>query len=555
MIIEIYPEKAQFLSKEEIKLIVECEQPTADYYEARLTITHLQNKIHNESYHLYDSRNEITMPGMDTDFGGYGVEIMVYYKSELLGRSYTAFDVVSECSRSIRYGFLSDFDSVDGTECEDVSNLRKFHINMIQYYDWSYRHDDFVGKEMIYKDMMGRQVDRNTVKIKIAACKKYGIKSLGYGAVYAASKGFYEEHKESGLYTSSGEPLVFIDTFYIMNVSNKSNWREHIIGEYAKAVSEVGFDGIHMDTYGFPKTAYSYHQQELIQLAEEYPSLIEDTKKRLDEVTPENHLIFNNVGNWPVSTVVNTPQDAVYIEVWEPYVKYSHIKQIIREAARERLGNKPIILAAYLAPFREDTPEKAVIAALLLTAAVTVNGAYNLLLGENNAVLTQGYYVDHSFLQEAASEKLRSYYDFLVQYMELFYDDKLKDVSMTHIGWDNTEYRCLTEPWSVDGEAEKIWITVREKESRKLISFINLCGNPDNNWNAGKEQPIIREDIKMEVQIDKEVKGVYFLSPDMDHGKLQEICYEKINSDRGWKIQFMVPKLEIWSNIWVDLEE
>ena len=167
-------------------------------------------------------------------------------------------------------------------------------------------------------------------------------------------------------------------------------------------------------------------------------------------------------------------------------------------------------------------------------------------------MLTQGYYVDYSIINSTTSEKMRTYYDFLVQYMELFYDKDLTDVSMTHIGWDNTEYLCQNENWTVDGEAGKVWLTVREKDNRKLISLINLCENTDNLWNLGKNRPQEKYDIKLQVQINHEVKGIYFISPDYYHGQVQELEYTTIKTDRGFVIQFSVPKLEFWSNVWID---
>ncbi len=552
MRIDIYPEKAQYLSNEPIKLIVEIDTSTTDAYRGVLRITHLQNTIQEGAYDLENGSSIIEFKGIKTDFGGYGVELEVYSGEELLCICFTAFDVVSDCSKAIRYGFLSDFNEDMGNDCNDISNLRKYHINYVQYYDWSYRHDNLVSKETVYRDMMGREVSLEVVKKKINTCRSYGMKSIGYGAIYAASKEYYEENKEEALYTSVGDPLVFIDIFYIMNVGRGYSWRNHIIQEYAKAVKDVGFDGIHMDTYGFPKTAYTYQKDRLLKMEEEYPSLIEDAKKQLNKICEDNHLIFNNVGNWPVKTIAKSSQDAIYIEVWEPYVTYSHIKQVIRDARREGEDQKPVILAAYLKPFQTDQEERAAYAAYLLTAAITVNGAYHLLLGEENGVLTQGYYVDHSIIKEETSNKLRTYYDFLVQYMELFYDKDLVDVSMTHIGWDNTEYLCLHDSWSVDAEAGKVWITVREKDNRKLISLINLCGNTDSEWNLGKNKPKEQSDIKLQVQIDQEVKGIYFITPDENHGKVQELMYAKIKTDRGWAVKFSVPKLEFWSNVWID---
>ncbi len=581
MKIDIYPEKAQYLTGEPIKLILECDEPISENITAQLCITRLQELVYEGTLEVtqgvatqeafshgeYTERvitqnvfshegnppwmSEITLDGMDTEFAGFGVLLSIYLNGELLLQGHTAFDVVSDCTKAIRYGFLSDFHTEDGADCEDVSTLRKFHINMVQYYDWSYRHDDLVSKTDIYKDMMGREVDLRTVRNKINACRRFGIKSIGYGAVYAASKQYFEANKECALYTSAGDPLVFIDTFYIMNVAKDCKWRKHIIKEYAKAVSELGFDGIHMDTYGFPKTAYAYDKQRLIKLDEEYPSLIEDAKARLNEITENNYLIFNNVGNWPVTSVAKAPQAAVYIEVWEPYLTYGHIKQVIKDARQSCVDKNPVILAAYLAPFRTDWEDRAAYAAYLLTAAITVNGAYHLLLGEENGVLTQGYYVDHSLMSSSTAQKMRCYYDFIVQYMELFYDASLVDVSMTHIGWDNTEYRCFHEQYSVDGEADKVWLTIRENENRKLISLINLSGN-DNKWNQGKDLPIMLHNLKLQVQIDKLVKGIYFASPDCNHGQPQEISYQTLHTDRGYAIVFEVPSLETWSNVWID---
>lgn len=552
MILDIYPQKAQYKTKEKIKLIVELENNQPQKVRAEIQVMSLIKVIYRQNVELEQGLNEILLEGIDTEFGGYGVYLTVTDTGNEDCRFHTAFDVVDDCRKAIRYGFLSDFNTKDGAEQKDVDNLRKFHINMVQYYDWSYRHDNLVSEDTKYRDMMGREVDIETVRKKIETCRSYGMKSLGYGAVYAASGEYYKKHPENALYTSAGNPLVFIDTFYIMNVAEGYGWREHLLSEYAKAVTKIGFDGIHMDTYGFPKTAFCYDKKTLIRLKEEYPGLIEAARQRLDQITKDNYLIFNNVGNWPVEGVAEASQDAVYIEVWEPFCEYGHIKQIILDAKRACREQKPVILAAYLAPFRTDSMERAANAAYLLTAAITVNGAYHLLLGEESGILTQGYYVDYSVIEESAERKLRDYYDFIVQYMELFFDTELSDVTMTHIGWDNTEYKCFHEKWSVDGKADRIWITVREKENRKLISMINLCGNKENEWNIGKDEPKMQKNILLQVQIDKPVRGIYFISPDFYQGRAIELSYDTLKTERGYAVSFEVPDLTYWSNVWID---
>ena len=148
------------------------------------------------------------------------------------------------------------------------------------------------------------------------------------------------------------------DIFCIMNISEQSPWHHHSIGEYRKAVEQVGFDGIHMDTYGYPKTGFSRlgGEPKLERLDEQFPALINNTRRELEQSKDDVCLIFNNVGNWPVDTVGAAAQDAIYVEVWKPYERYHHIREIIAWAQRHG-GGKPVILAAYLVPFRLETEE------------------------------------------------------------------------------------------------------------------------------------------------------------------------------------------------------
>jgi len=556
MEIDFFPEKAQYLTGEPVRLIAEIEGNLPTGCTAELKITRIDKIIFSMQQVATSNTLNFDCTNFSETFAGFGAELSILQNGVELQSVSTAFDVVGKHSKVIRYGFLSDFETKD-SGFDDVESLRKYHINMVQFYDWSYRHDDLVAPTGHYADMMGRCVDLNVVKEKIAACRKNGMKSLGYGAVYAASKDFYTEHPDWGLYTSAGDPLIFIDTFYIMNVERNCPWHNHIISEYSKAVSQVGFDGIHMDTYGFPKTAYAKHelQNALIKLDEQYPYLIEDTKNELNKINPDNDLIFNNVGNWPVKSVAQSPQDAVYIEVWEPYTRYSQIKQIILDAKKACNNNKSVILAAYLAPFRTDTPQRALNAALLLTAAIAANGASHLLLGEKNAVLTQGYYVDHSFLTDKQSFSIRKYYDFLVRYMELLYDNTLQDVSFTHIGWDNTEYTCINKSWSADARPDTLWLTLTENRSYKCIHMINLLGCENDEWNRGKETPTIQHDIQFRVQLDMQIEGIFLASPDVNNCRSEKLNHTIVKTDRGMVAEFSVPSVRYWSMVYIKLSE
>ncbi len=110
------------------------------------------------------------------------------------------------------------------------------------------------------------------------------------------------------MYARKGDPLRFIGVFAIMNL--ESGWAEHIVSQY-RAVVQVGFDGIHMDTYGFPKTALDASGG-TVHLEDDFAPLIQRTRG----VLPEATLVFNNVGGWPVERTMESSVDAVYIEVW-----------------------------------------------------------------------------------------------------------------------------------------------------------------------------------------------------------------------------------------------
>lgn len=548
---DLYPVKAQFLTGEEVELRLEMDGSICEY--AAVAVYHLNILVHQQTVIDFTGDTLISVGKYDAAFAGYGVSVKVYMAGQCVLLE-TAFDVVDNPKRSLRYGFVSDFTEADADNGA-VEWLNKCHINMVQYYDWSYRHDQLVTDQEFYTDMMGKPICRKTVKDKIEKCTERGMHSIAYGAIYAASKPFFEKHTNWALYNSCQKPFVFIDVFYIMNIEKDSLWRDHLIGEYRKAIMQMGFAGIHMDTYGFPKTAYSHlgAEPKLIRLDQEIPSLISQTREELKDANQDPYLIFNNVGNWPVYSTVATEQDAVYIEVWNPYERYSHIAQLIYEARQFANSQKSIILAAYLEPFRKDSRERAMNAARILTAAIVSNGAYHLLQGENQAVLTQGYYSDYTRLSDVDAAILRRYNDFMIRYLDLFYDPELRNVSMTHMGWDNYEYQCPSHPVSTYGETDKLWLTIREKESRKCLYFVNLCGCENDYWNKGKETPVLQENVQIVVQVDRPVKGVFTASPDEASMQAQAVPYIGFENEKGAFVEFFIPKIDRWHIVWIDL--
>lgn len=543
---DLYPAKAQFLTGEEVSLVLEADGTLP--WTAEVQVYRLDEMVRKVTARGLTGRAALSLGAFNTDFAGYGVSARLSNGTSSVVLE-TAFDVANRPTRSMRYGFLSDFAQDDGGAALDW--FCKCHLNLAQYYDWSFRHHQLVAPEDRYRDMMGKEISKDVVRRKIRQARERGVRSIAYGAVYAAGRDFFEAHQDWAFYNSDGQPFVFIDVFYLMNLRRGSPWRERLLGQYCNAIEEMGFHGIHMDTYGFPKTAWSHLEErpKLVRLDEEFPSLIQETREILGE---DICLIFNNVGGWPAYATASAPQDAVYLEVWPPYTRYAHIAQLIREAQTYSGGGKPVILAAYLAPFREGPRAQAIAAAQLLTAAIVSHGGYHLLLGEREAALTQGYYSDYARLTSLEAGALRRYYDFLVRYLELFYDPELRDVSASHTGWDNYEYQCLSHPTSPWGEAGSLWLVIREKQRRKCLFLINLSGCTDDSWNSGKDAPPSLRDVRLRVQADLPVQGICAASPDGASLGAVQIPFAYTHNDKGRFAEFTLPEVAVWAAVWLD---
>ncbi len=519
---DIYPAKGCFEPGAPVSF---CVENCGNADRIRLVIQSIVLPVIEYWAPIETGRSLVTLPGMDTMFEGFGVEAQFYDGTVPVAICYTAFDIAPK-GQVLRYGFLSDFTPEDA-DCGDIESMARLHINAVQFYDWSYRHDDLVAPAPDYTDMMGKHNDLSVIREKIRQCHQYGMMALGYGAVYAASKEYQSRCPKQSLYNGNGGPLRFIDIFYIMNPARGGGWHDHILSQYQIAMERVGFDGIHMDTYGFPKTALDSGGKP-VYLDHVLPEFIEDAHCALATAKRSPFLIFNNVGGWPVSATMHTDQQAVYIEVWPPCDQYRHLGSLISEG---RKSGKPVVLAAYPAAFRSDTPERALESQLLMSFVIAMYGGTQLFFGEKNSVITQGYYADYSELNENQMRWIRTYQDFFVQYETLLQDDTMEDVSMTHQGWDNQEY-VLAPEGSADGEAGKLWYHLRQSWRRKAVYVVNLQEN-DNEWNRGKNTPRSATNVIMQVQVLRRPAKVWFATPDYAHGKRVELAYDYFQTERS----------------------
>ncbi len=479
--------------------------------------------------------------------GGYGIHISDHIHTEE-----AAFDVVASPNEVVRYGFLSDFSKKDN-DTADVMWMKDLHINAVQFYDWMYKHDDLVSVEDTYLDPLGRETSLTSIKTKIEACKEYGMRPFAYGAVYAATEDSSRKHPEWCMYTSDHTTLTFADWLYFMNIGDDCGWRSHILAEFTKAV-EFGFQGIHMDTYGFPKHVRD-HAGHALDLEKHFPSLIDQAALRVKEKDPDAGVIFNAVNNWPIEKVATTGQDSAYIEVWSPNDTYYDLYTLIREA--RQLGSKNVILAAYLKAFKEADKTTAENSFKLSFASICASGGTQLVLGEERCVLSDSYYADHSPISDHFARDVQKYCDYLVRYNELLYNDTGMDISRTASDGINEDicFSAENASFSSKGLGDHIWTIIRRSDSLLTIQLINLLGNNDL-WNVPKNTPEKPGTCKIRVRLDKEIKSFWTASPDADSLEPVSLPFqERTEAGSGKIYEVTIPSISYWTTVWAHTEE
>ncbi|MGZ3663418.1 MAG: glycoside hydrolase family 66 protein [Ktedonobacterales bacterium] len=492
-------------------------------------------------------------------FRGYGVVVEVRGEGgQILARRSTAIDVLDSWTQAPRYGFLSDFAPGDTAGEAHAAALARYHINVAQFYDWMWRHFELMPPTEDFTDALGRSLSLRSVRAKVAACHHYGIAALGYAAVYGAEPEYIESHPDEMVFDENGKPYSLDKLFYIMNLAPDSPWRSRMLQTMREAVRDVPFDGLHLDQYGFPKESAFDSQGRAYDMAADFATFINEARAAIQLREREARVIFNAVENWPIELVAPTDQDAVYIEVWPPYVQYRDLQQLI-VAAQHLAPDKQVILAAYMKPLGDAAAlDEAEAATRLTSAAIWANGGFHLLLGEQDAALYDPYYVKHALLLPEFARVMRDYYDFVVRYMNI-----LSDRRLTLCDGETVSARTATIDGyhvSTNGDAGTIWIIERAMPGYRTISFINLTTSTDANWNVPTSPAVALEALPVRLRLDDhenalQVRRVFAATPDDGSGTPVALAFSlHREADGTTGITFELPHLAYWTLVYLETE-
>ena len=412
--------------------------------------------------------------------GGYGVEL-VTVDGVVQGR--TALEITANARMTLRYGFVVDYRP--GRDLGAISdNMRRLHLTGIQFYDWAYRHADLLGGGETYDDALGQPVSLDTVRSLIGTCHDVGSDALGYAAVYAVGPQEWAKWEHNALLTASGNAYALGDFLFIVD-PGATDWLDHFTADLSAAADEVGFDGFHLDQYGYPKRAHR-PDGELVDVARSFSTMITAVRDAL----PDARLVFNNVNDFPTWSSATAPQDAVYIEVWAPHVGLGHLAQVAARARAVSAG-KPVVIAAYQHVYDNAPASVSDVATALTMATLYSHGATQLLCGEADRILVDPYYVRNHVIETSTADLLRRWYDFLVEHAELLTAQDINEVTGSYAESYNDDMDVSYTGATVTAlaTAGTVWRRITSVGDRLVMHLINLTGQDDTLWDTPRNQP------------------------------------------------------------------
>ena len=401
--------------------------------------------------------------------------------------------VVSQWHYAPRYGFLSEF-RVDEDRPRKLERLAHFHLTALQFTSM-YRHYAFRPRGELPR-RHGRRLSMEPSGPVTEHPKALTMAAVAYSTVYGAEQDSPRRGAMSCCSMRFGDPFALIKRFYVTDHGPRP-YTQQLVGGSPSAIRRCRLRGRSTSTrYGVPKRAFDATGAP-VDLGPALRDLVDEAAAQLAEVTPGAAVMFNAVNDWPVDEVARSGQAAVYIEVWEPHVRY---RDLVRLAGRARdLSGKQVVLAAYLTPFREGGP-RALAAARLVTAVIATAGAHHLLLGEGNGVLRDPYYPNHGHLDDEGVRHLQRAYDHTAAFHRYLFDTSAVDVSRTFATGENAELELVGAPVTAEPQAGAVWIrTVQIGDGTWVVNLVNLVGLDNDRWNEahGLPTPMSSLDLRL----------------------------------------------------------
>ncbi|WP_269542551.1 glycoside hydrolase family 66 protein [Cerasicoccus fimbriatus] len=523
--------------------------------------TPLGRSLFSDSRSARNGRNEVNLPVVAWT-GGYVVNVELKRSGEVVAAEKIILSVTDSPADDLRYGFFATYPEGQQDYAAKAAMLADIYINAVEFYDYFPAHGDYAPSEARYAfEPFGVAINGLDVKAKIEACQERGILALAYISAYAASKSVYDRITDP-MTDIEGQPKVFngeIMTeaeaesrgkpkwFWLMNVSEGSQWRSYIMEELRQTLEDnpgdlVAFDGFEIDTYGDPADARFYANgspHDGASLAEVLQGFVADVATMTHSVKPHGLVSFNSVNEFGVQNMYEVT-DFLFLEIWRWQAKrLSDLVDICY--FHHGASGQRVILKLYPAdmePAHTSWPKWTLARVLGATmtggGSLMVAGEPDEAAGEMHA-LNSLYYPDHQVLPEDHAELLKRYYA---------HDAMLYEY--THGGnVSNLDLRVAL----ADGITRSFHAPDR---NAICVQLLNFSGQPE--WDDSPASISPRRDVAVNVPLPQCIspQAVFFASPDSTEYELPKSVNFELKDQ---SITVTVPELLVHGTIIINYSE
>jgi dextranase len=490
------------------------------------------------------------------DYQGYHVGVTVKNSGGgVADVGASAIDVSSDWARFPRYGYVSHFgEGIDAGNI--VWQLKNYHINGLQFYDWQWKHHIPYSPASSWPDIANRTISRAAVTSLIAAAHSYNMVAMSYddwGAAYqdclsdgsgvTLSMGrFLGAPASPGNQASWSLPDGWATPeFYLMN-NRDPGWQNYIYGRQGEAMANFGFDGWHMDNLVVDHVVFDYAGNQF-NLDDYNPEFINNAKAALGK-----RITFNHIDGSAVEQVAQSANvDFVYSELWGSNAHYADFSRFVDNV--RRFGSKASVFAAYMnrgtssGNFNEASVR-------LANAAIFACGGAHIELGDGGEMLRTEYFPENRVKMSASLRSaMWTYYDFLVGYENLLRGDTISSGTQATIEGVAT---------STTGSAGAVWVIAKKTLGYRIVHLVNLLNNTSTEWrdNAGTyPAPPTRYRLAVTMYYTGAIGGgkLWWASPDIKGGSATELSFTAGSDGGGTYVKFTVPQLQYWDMVWLEI--
>jgi dextranase len=454
------------------------------------------------------------------------------------------------------HGFATSF------EDSDVEAVLTWHralrSTVVQVYDWMASYTEPLGPETGWEDPSHRPVSLSALRALAAGLTELGAVTHAYAPVYAVGNAFAAVHPEMLMYRGDGQPIRFLDQIVLANPGNEA-WQQHFVDSYGSAADTIGFNGFHIDTYGYPRIAQDV-EGNAIDVRTAYESFL----RFLRAARPSDLLSFNQVNGVPSATQLPGDPGFRYCEIWPPNTEWRHFEGLLdrtsgRAGLLADLALRDAVVRGSIACYppvwgigRPGGPvplssRPAALRTVVSTEAIaTLLGTSALIYGDITAALSDPYYPKHAQLSPDEATTVIAWRRFALRCRDLFLEGE--DTSWYEIDDENGSVAVqATAPIRPEPVGGAGFARVMQSQGRISVGVLDLTGSTNGRWSEPTEAGSITS-VTIRVLVDHpeswRAEGAILGSR---HDGFTDLPAAIIDHRQGQALEVELPVLAGWS--------